>query len=109
MLQTPALLSEVSLPQQREEHGVQVHAHQVGVVPAVLSAERVDGGVRGGEGVHECGQGAVQHLEEGVPTGVPLGPTQGRVLQDVGRPRAVHRRGAEGYCECIVAVRSANV
>lgn len=41
------------------------------------------------EGVHECGQGAVEHLEERVSAGILLRATQHRVLQDVWDPRAV--------------------
>lgn len=41
------------------------------------------------KGVHECGQGAVEHLEERVSAGILLGATQHRVLQDVRDPRAV--------------------
>ena len=57
-----------------------------------------------GEGVHEGGEGAVEHLEEGVSAGEPLGATQHRVLQDVGDPRAVpgggpqHDTGEENKC-----------
>ena len=42
----------------------------------------------GGHGVHEGGEGAAQHVEEGVADGVPLRPAQRRVLQDVRHPRA---------------------
>lgn len=38
------------------------------------------------EGIHECGQRPVQHLEEGVSAGVPLRAAQDRMLQDVGVP-----------------------
>lgn len=47
------------------------------------------------EGVHECGQGAVEHLEEGVSAGILLRAAQHRVLQDVRDPRTVHGSRSE--------------
>lgn len=47
------------------------------------------------EGVHEGGQGPIQHLEEGVSARVLAGAAQDRVLQDVGDAGAVQGRGAE--------------
>lgn len=41
------------------------------------------------ESIHEGGQRPVQHLEERVPAGVPLGSTKHRVLQDVRDARVV--------------------
>lgn len=47
------------------------------------------------ESVHECGQGPVEHLEEGVPAGVLVRSTENRVLQDVWDPCAVHGSRSE--------------
>lgn len=55
------------------------------------------------EGVHECGQRPVQHLEEGVSAGVPLRAAQDRVLQDVGGAAAVGGGGAELHTGDIAA------
>lgn len=42
------------------------------------------------EGIHERGQGPVEHLEKGVSAGIPCRSTQHRVLQDVWDPGTVH-------------------
>lgn len=42
------------------------------------------------EGVHEGGEGPVEHLEERISARILLGSTKNRVLQDVWDPRAVH-------------------
>lgn len=47
------------------------------------------------KGVHEGGQGPVEHLEERVSAGIARGPTQHRVLQDVRDPCAVHGSRSE--------------
>lgn len=47
------------------------------------------------EGVHESGQGPIQHLEEGVSARVLLRAAQDRVLQDVRDAGAVQGGGAE--------------
>lgn len=47
------------------------------------------------EGIHEGGQGPVEHLKEGIPARILLRSTQNRVLQDVGDPGAVHGGGPE--------------
>lgn len=55
-------------------------------------------------GIHEGGEGASEHLEEGVSNWVALGPTQGSVLQDVCNTSAVHWGGAETNTEGGVSV-----
>lgn len=47
------------------------------------------------EGVHERGQGPVEHLKERIPARILLRSTQDRVLQDVGDPGAVRGGGPE--------------
>lgn len=42
------------------------------------------------EGVHEGGQGSVEHLEERVSAGILLRSTKHCVLQDVWDPCAIH-------------------
>ena len=55
------------------------------------------------EGVHECGQGTVEHLEERVSYGVLLGAAESRVFQDVGGASIIVWGGTECHS---VKVRS---
>lgn len=60
------------------------------------------------EGVHERGQGPVEHLEKRVPAGITSGAAQHRVLQDVWDAGAVHGSGPEldtGACEAEIRER----
>ena len=56
------------------------------------------------EGVHECGQGTVEHLEERVSYGVLLGAAESRVFQDVGRTRVIVWGGTECHSAKVVGV-----
>lgn len=47
------------------------------------------------EGIHERGQGPVEHLEKRVPAGEACRPTQHCVLQDVRDPCTVHGSRSE--------------
>lgn len=60
------------------------------------------------EGIHERGQGPVEHLEERVSAGITCGPTQHRVLQDVWDACTVHGSRPEldtGACEAELSER----
>lgn len=73
----------------------------VGVDWSILSAEEKEqkqnlcSCVSTCEGIHEGGQGPVEHLEKGVSARVLFRSTEDGVLQDVWDPRAVHGGGPE--------------
>ncbi len=108
-LQAVTLLAEVQLAQQGEEGGVQVDAHQVVEVGAVLTGERVQGPVVGGQRVHEGAQRALEHGEERVAHRVAPGTAQHGVFQDVGCPRGVPGRRAKTHGEQVVVVGGGQV
>ena len=106
------------------ERRIEVHGHEVLEVLGIRRGERVAGVVGECPGVHEVGQRAGQHLEEGVADGVPellvgglspdqgclpFAPTQCGMLQDVWHSGGIWRIGLEADGEDIVRILAGNV
>jgi hypothetical protein len=100
----PALLLVGVAREERVEHGVKVHVDQVVEVLPVLAGHRVAGLVGVGEGVQERLQGALQQFDERLLGGIAARSAQHGVLEDMGHPGMVARRGAEGDAEHLVLV-----
>ncbi len=91
------------------EGGIEVDGHEILKVLSIGGGKGIEGMVGGSEGIHEIGQGAREHLEEGIPNRILLAAAEGRVLEDVGDAGVVGRIRFEADGEDIVAVLSGEV
>ena len=105
-LQPMAFLAKVPLPQQRKEHRVQIHLHEVVKILGVLGRERIEGPVAGRQGIHEAAEAAFEHGEKGIPHRETPRSAQHRMLENVRHARGILGWSPEADAEQVLVVRS---
>ena len=107
-LVVPALLAEDVrvVINGREEHRVQIDAHQVVEVPVVPAGNRVHRLVGEGDRVEEGVQRALQQLHEGVLDRVAVRAAENGMLDDVEDAGIILRDGLKGDAKSLVGVRA---
>ncbi|KAF5038292.1 hypothetical protein DSECCO2_555780 [anaerobic digester metagenome] len=87
-----------------EEHGIQIHLHQIDKILIVRGGNGIGCPVGRGHGVDEGIQAALHQLHKGVLRRVIARAVQYRVFQDVGATGIVLGDGLESYVKYLVAV-----
>ena len=95
LLKPYPLLHERLLAEQREEHGITVHLHQVEIVLLHHCGGRIHSTIRVCHCIQECVDASLQKLEEGILYRKMLGAGQHRMLHDVCSAAVVRRRSLE--------------
>ena len=104
LLKPYPLLHERLLAEQREEHGIAVHLHQVEIVLLHHCGGRIHSTVRVCHCVQECVDAPLQKLEERILNRKMFRPGQHRMLHDVCSAAVVRRRSLEYEGEQILRV-----
>ena len=87
---------------QRTEHRIQVHPHQIDKILVVAAADGVHGLVLEGQGVEEGVHGTFQQLHKGLFHGILVRAAQHAVLQNVEHAGVVPGQGFEGDAKGLV-------
>jgi hypothetical protein len=74
-----------------------------------LGGKGIHGPIRGGEGIHECGQAAFEHGKKGIAHREPFGTAQDRMLQYMGDAGGIRRNGLKRHAKGVFPIRIADV